>query len=103
MEGHRGVVTSLRYSPNGQQIASGGKDRNVMVWSASGDLQISGWIFHNAQVCSVAWAPDSQRIVSASQDQNLIVWNTQEQSKRITIKGAHRGGCNCVAWWDNNT
>lgn len=103
LEGHRGAVITLKYSPSGDKIVSGGKDRNVMVWSASGDLQIEGWIFHSAQVCSVAWSPDSKRIASASQDQNLIVWNTEDKNKRIVVKGAHRGGCNCVSWWDNET
>merc|ERR1712137_1135407 len=103
MEGHRGAVISLQYSPCGSKIASGGKDRNVMVWSASGDLEIEGWIFHNAQVGSVAWSPDGKRIASASQDQNLIIWNTEAKTTRIVIKGAHRGGCNCVSWWDDNT
>jgi len=103
LEGHRGGVISIQYSPDGSKIASGGKDRNVMVWSASGDLLIDGWIFHNAQVGCVAWSPDSKRIASASQDQNLIVWNTEDKGKRIVIKGAHRGGCNCVSWWDDNT
>jgi len=102
-EGHRGPISSLQYSPDGTKIASGGKDRNVMVWSTSGELQIEGWIFHNAQIGSVAWSPDSKRIASASQDQNLIIWNTEAKTTRILIRNAHRGGCNCVAWWDNDT
>lgn len=103
MEGHRGGVLSLQYSPDGTKIASGGKDRKVMVFSSAGETLIDGWLFHSAQVGSVAWSPNSKKIVSASQDQSLIIWNTEEKSNRVTIKNAHRGGCNCVAWWDDST
>jgi WD40 repeat protein len=91
MEGHRGPVISLQYSPKGDKIASGGKDRNVMVWSAAGELEIQGWTFHNAQVGCVAWSPDSKRIASASQDQNLIVWNTEAKTTKKHNCSHHDG------------
>merc|ERR1712137_884870 len=103
IEGHRGAVTALSYSPDGSRFVSASKDTCVIVWSKDGEKEISGWQFHSAQICGVAWSPNGKRIASASQDQNLIVWNTEDKNNRIVIKGAHRGGCNCVAWWDDNT
>jgi len=102
--GHRGAVSALEYSPDGSKVASGGKDRNVMVWGKNGgEPEIQGWIFHNAQVGSISWSPNGKRIATASQDQSVIVWNTENKGNRIVVKGAHRGGVNVVAWWDDNT
>ena len=102
--GHRDHITSLAYSADGKYLASGCKDRSVFVFDrASGENVTPGWVFHTSRINSVAFSPDSQHVVSASLDQNVIVWDINDKNKRITIKGAHRGGVNSVLWLNNNT
>ena len=64
---HRDAILCAAFSPDGQLCATGGKDREIMVWdTASGDLryQITG---HSSFVTALYFAPDS-RLVSIGRD-----------------------------------
>ncbi len=41
MKGHEQEVCGLKWSPSGTQLASGGNDNLLHVWSASGRYQLS--------------------------------------------------------------
>jgi len=104
LEGHRGPLTVVTFSPDGKFLASADQNRDIFVWSCSSNkIQIQGWVFHSARVNSLAWTPDSLHLVSGSLDSNLFVWSVEDPSKRIAIKDAHRGGVNVCLWMDNNT
>jgi WD40 repeat protein len=71
-EGHKDKVTSVGYSPDSKQIASGSKDGTVRVWDVStGERRTyradSGWIH------SVAFSPDGTQIAA---DRTLINLST---------------------------
>jgi WD40 repeat protein len=103
VEGHRGPLTCVSYSPCGKFFASGDTNREIIVWdSASKQIKVNGWVFHSARVNCVAWSPDSSHLVSGSLDQNLIVWNLNAPTTRIIVKNSHHGGVNSVTWLDNN-
>jgi len=104
LEGHRGAITSLSFSPDGKYLAAGDVQRDIFVWDVpSKTIKIQGWVFHSAKVNSVAWTPDSLHLASGSLDGNIFVWSIEDTSKRIQIKGAHQGGVNVVLWLDNQT
>ena len=79
--GHTDGVYTVAWSPDGQRIASGGKDHTVQVWpvtlfESGGQLQKSSIITyrgHNSAVQAVAWSPDGKRIASAGD--NVHIWN----------------------------
>lgn len=101
---HRGPITSLNFSPDGQRLVSCDTNRDIFVWNVkSGECEIAEWTFHTARVNSVQFAPDSVHIVSASLDSHLFVWDIQNPKKRIHIKDAHRGGVDSAIWIDGNT
>jgi len=104
LEGHRGALTALSYSPDGKYLGSADVQRDIFVWDlASNKIKIQGWVFHSAKVNSLAWSPDSLHLVSGSLDSNIFVWSVEDPSKRIQVKDAHRGGVNATLWLDNNT
>jgi len=104
LEGHRGPLTTVAYSPNGQYLASADTNREILVWDVStGVAKVSGWVFHTARVNALAWSPDNIHLASGSLDQSLIVWNVQSPDTRIQIKNTHHLGVNAVTWLDANT
>jgi len=104
LEGHRGPLSVLSYSPDGKWLASADHNREIIVWNTgTNKIHIQGWVFHTARVNSLAWSPDSLHLVSGSLDCNLYVWSVADSSKRIQIKDAHRGGVNSALWLDNTS
>jgi WD40 repeat protein len=104
LTGHRGPLTRLAYSPDGQHLASADHNRHIFVWDLSNNsIKVQGWCFHTAAVRDLSWSPDSLYLVSASLDGALYVWSVQNPGKRIFFKDAHPGGSNCALWIDNQT
>jgi len=104
IEGHRGPLTTVAYSPDGKHLASADTNREIIVWdAASKQLKVNGWVFHTARVNSIAWSPDNVHLASGGLDQNLFIWNVSAPTTRIQIKNAHHGGVNGVAWVNANT
>eukprot|EP01116_Phalansterium_solitarium_P001296 TRINITY_DN11092_c0_g1_i1.p1 TRINITY_DN11092_c0_g1~~TRINITY_DN11092_c0_g1_i1.p1 ORF type:complete len:626 (+),score=263.95 TRINITY_DN11092_c0_g1_i1:95-1972(+) len=102
---HRGPVTRVAYSPDGQWLASADHNRDIFVWDigSSWALKHQGWVFHTAAVRDLAWSPSSLHLASAGLDGALYVWSLEQPSKRIFIKDAHSGGVNVCVFVDSST
>jgi hypothetical protein len=72
--GHRGVVTSLAWSPNSRRIASSSEDKTVQICDASSGSWILTYTGHAEQVLCFAWSPDGRRIASGGTDAAVKVW-----------------------------
>jgi len=104
LEGHRGPLTAVSFSPDGKWLCSSDHNRDIFVWDlANNSIKIQGWVYHTARVSSIAWSPDSLHIASGSLDSNLIVWSIEQPNKRVLVKEAHQGGVTAVVWTNNNT
>ena len=73
-----GPVTSVAYSPDGNQIVSGSWDKTIRVWTATTGQCVEGaFQGDTGPVTSVAYSPNGTHIVSVSLDQSIKVWNTE--------------------------
>jgi WD40 repeat protein len=70
------IVNSVTFSPDGNRIVSGSRDRTLRVWDASTGQPIGKpLVGHEDWVSSVAFSPDGKRIVSGSRDKTLRMWD----------------------------
>ena len=102
--GHKSSVYALEYSPDGQSLASGGFDKNVLLWNCSGEELgygigqycnynvLSG---HKNAVLDLKWSNDSESLVTASADKMLMVWDCIEAIRVRKLQG-HDGVVNAV-------
>jgi len=68
IKGHDGIVTSLRFHPDGKTLLSGGVDGLIKVWDlATGDERLT-LRAHEAPITSLAISADGTSVVSAQQD-----------------------------------
>ncbi|MGK7948019.1 MAG: caspase family protein [Xenococcaceae cyanobacterium] len=72
---HVNAVTSLAFRPDGEQLASGGRDRTIRLWNDNGEQEYL--LQTSAPVNSVAYSPDRKLLASAGEDGMIQLWNLQ--------------------------
>ncbi|XP_037519390.1 chromatin assembly factor 1 subunit B [Rhipicephalus sanguineus] len=110
---HTKTVNAVRFSNNGELLASGDDDANVIIWKQvdknPGDVfddtieNKEHWVAqkvlrgHIDDVCDICWSPDNIYLLSGSVDNSAIVWNI-EKGKKISLLNENKGFVQGVAW-----
>jgi WD40 repeat protein len=84
LKGHQGDVTSIDISPDGQMIATAGRDGTARLWTLEGKelIQLKG---HEGDFYSVQFSPNGKIIATMGGD-NIQLWATD--GKKLTRLGA---------------
>jgi WD40 repeat protein len=84
LHGHNGAVEAATFTPDGQQVLSGGVDGTVRVWSLQGDRAVilRG---HDGAVESAAFNPAGTRIVSSGVDGRVRLWDPRGGEPLATL------------------
>lgn len=79
---HARFVQSVRYSPNGEQFATGGFDGKVFIYDGKTSELVGelGSPAHKGGVYAVAWSPDSKSLLTASGDKTCRLWDVAQKS-----------------------
>lgn len=103
MTSHTQEVCGLKWSPDGESLASGGNDNLLCVWDAattSTSAPRFKFTDHQAAVKAVAWSPHERNLLATgggTADRCIKFWNTQTGSLLNTID---TGSQVCALQWN---
>ena len=93
--GHTDCVTSVCYTPDGTEVASGSYDNTIRVWHAGSGRLLATVDGHTSRVTSVQYSPSGQVLASGAGDCTVRLWNVESVRSSVSAALAeqrHRGG-----------
>lgn len=83
--GHRQMVHSVAFSPDGQLLASGSSDRSVRLWSVAKRAGIDTFMGHEGAVISVCFSPDGKLLASSGFDTFVRLWEVTKPARHRSL------------------
>ncbi|KAM0332191.1 hypothetical protein ACHAQA_002466 [Verticillium albo-atrum] len=102
LRGHTNKISGLSWypgstlpesnvSPDSVNLASGGAEGTVNLWSLNKDTPLSTLQGHSARVCRVEFHPSGKYLASASEDTTWRLWDVETTAEVLLQEGHSRG------------
>jgi len=75
---HEGTVSSVSFSPDGKQLASGSWDNTARLWDVATHKTTATLQGHTNLVLSVSFSPDGKQLASGSWDNTARLWDVEQ-------------------------
>ncbi|KAK3393632.1 WD40-repeat-containing domain protein [Podospora didyma] len=102
LRGHTSKVSGLSWmpgatlpesnvSPDSVNLASGGAEGQVHLWSLTQDTPLATLSGHSQRVCRVEFHPSGKYVASASEDTSWRLWDVETTTELLLQEGHSRG------------
>jgi WD40 repeat protein len=75
--GHKDIVISVAFSPDGEQVLTGSKDQTALLWDVNSGKILRQFEGHSNSIVSVAFSPDRHAALTASYDSTARLWDVE--------------------------
>ena len=87
LTGHKNLISSVAFSPNGEVIASGSDDKTIKLWQVQDGQEIVTLAGHANSVHTVVFSPDGKILASSSHDKTIKLWRMKDAQEIRTLSG----------------
>lgn len=89
LQGHKGWVSALAFSPDNQTLVSGGSDAMVGIWDWTSGTTRHVLQAHEGEVTSVAFSPDGKLLLTTGGSEDPVVrfWNPASGKELLALEG----------------
>eukprot|EP00347_Sterkiella_histriomuscorum_P007142 403350108 len=87
--GHQGEIYTVKFSRDGDYLASAGYDRLIYFWDVfDPECKNFGVLKgHSNAILDLVWGQDNTRVYTASSDRQIFVWDTEDFQRVRKLKG----------------
>lgn len=103
LQGHLGEIYTVKFSPDGEYLASAGHDRLIYFWEVfprtEGEPTKNLGVLkgHKNAILELQWGGSgNDRLFTASSDRQIFVWDTMEGFKRTRKMKGHQNVVNAI-------
>lgn len=90
---HQSSVFSVRYSPDGNRLLSGGRDAMLNGWGLNEKFELfSSQPAHLYTINSIMFSPDGRFFATGSRDKTMKIWDAQNLELLKVLEGGRDGG-----------
>jgi hypothetical protein len=97
LPGHKAVVLSCAFTPDGKMLATASRDQTVGLWDVRAGVERLTFSGHTNDVEFVAFSADGRTLATASWDATVRLWEVASGNARATLKG-HSCEVFCLAF-----
>lgn len=83
---HRGPLTAIRFSPNGEMLATAGDDRTVRLWDPATGKENDRLDGAEGSVNAIAFSNEGLTLLSAGTGAKLRAWNWKTGDEKTLVK-----------------
>ena len=87
LTGHKNLIYSVAFSPNGEVIASASDDKTIKLWRVEDGQEIVTLAGHTNSVYTVVFSPDGLMLASSSHDKTVKLWRMKDGQEIRTLVG----------------
>ncbi len=102
---HLNSVFTVRYTPDGNYLLSGGRDAHLKVWQTNDWKQIHSIPAHWYTINDIAFHPQGHLFATASRDKTVKIWDAASFELIKVLgpfrQGGHLNSVNTLLWLEN--